>query len=390
MSKLDFRKICVITSSRADYGLLKLVMKNIESDKELILQTVVTGTHLSSKYGLTYREIESDGFRINRKVKILSSDNSSRGLLKSMANCQLKFPSIFYELKPDLIIVLGDRFEIFSITSVALVACVPVAHLHGGESTEGAIDEAFRHSITKMSHIHFVANDIYRKRVIQLGEQPSKVFNVGGLGVDCINSLSLIKRDELESNIGFKLKNKNLLITFHSVTLERDSTKKQFTELLAALKPLKETGLIFTLPNADTDSLIIIKLINDFVSKNSNARVFKSLGQLHYLSCMNQMDGVIGNSSSGLLEAPSLKIATINIGDRQKGRLQASSIINCKPEKSHIEAGLKKLYSKKFLLTLKNTISPYGSGGASKAIVKIIKRLKTDSILKKQFFDLKL
>jgi len=388
MSKLNFRRICVVTSSRADYGLLKLVMKNIESDKELILQTVVTGTHLSSKYGLTYREIESDGFRINRKVKILSSDNSSRGLLKSMANCQLKFPSIFSELKPDLIIVLGDRFEIFAITSVALVACVPVAHLHGGESTEGAIDEAFRHSITKMSHIHFVANDIYRKRVIQLGEQPSKVFNVGGLGVDCINSLSLIKRDELESNIGFKLKNKNLLITFHSVTLESGSTKKQFLELLAALRPLKETGLLFTLPNADTDGLVIIKLINEFVSNSLNAIVFKSLGQLHYLSCMSQMDGVIGNSSSGLLEAPSLKIPTINIGDRQKGRLQASSVINCRPERPYIEKAIKKLDSKKFLVVLKKTISPYGKGGASKKIVKIIKNLKSDGILKKQFFDL--
>jgi GDP/UDP-N,N'-diacetylbacillosamine 2-epimerase (hydrolysing) len=388
MSKLNFRRICVVTSSRADYGLLKLVMKNIESDKELILQTVVTGTHLSSKYGLTYREIESDGFRINRKVKILSSDNSSRGLLKSMANCQLKFPSIFSELKPDLIIVLGDRFEIFAITSVALVACVPVAHLHGGESTEGAIDEAFRHSITKMSHIHFVANDIYRKRVIQLGEQPSKVFNVGGLGVDCINSLSLIKRDELESNIGFKLKNKNLLITFHSVTLESGSTKKQFLELLAALRPLKETGLLFTLPNADTDGLVIIKLINEFVSNSLNAIVFKSLGQLHYLSCMSQMDGVIGNSSSGLLEAPSLKIPTINIGDRQKGRLQASSVINCRPEKSYIEKAIKKLDSKRFLVSIKKTINPYGKGGASKKIVKIIKNLKSDGILKKQFFDL--
>ena len=388
MSKLDLRRICVVTSSRADYGLLKLVMKNIESDKELILQTVVTGTHLSSKYGLTYREIESDGFRINRKVKILSSDNSSRGLLKSMANCQLKFPSIFSELKPDLIIVLGDRFEIFAITSVALVACVPVAHLHGGESTEGAIDEAFRHSITKMSHIHFVANDIYRKRVIQLGEQPSKVFNVGGLGVDCINSLSLIKRDELESNIGFKLKNKNLLITFHSVTLESGSTKKQFLELLAALRPLKETGLLFTLPNADTDGLVIIKLINEFVSNSLNAIVFKSLGQLHYLSCMSQMDGVIGNSSSGLLEAPSLKIPTINIGDRQKGRLQASSVINCRPEKSYIEKAIKKLDSKRFLVSIKKTINPYGKGGASKKIVKIIKNLKSDGILKKQFFDL--
>ena len=388
MSRFNFRKICVVTSSRADYGLLKLLMKKIKNDKELILQTVVTGTHLSSKYGSTYQEIESDGFRIDRKVKILSNDNSPSGILKSMANCQIKFPSIFFELKSDLIIVLGDRFEIFAITSVALVACVPVAHLHGGESTEGAIDEAFRHSITKMSHFHFVANDIYRKRVIQLGEKPSKVFNVGGLGVDCIKSIKLIKRDEFESNIGFKLKNKNLLITFHSVTLENGSTKKQFLELLEALRPLKETGLIFTLPNADTDGLVVIKLINEFVSNNVNAIVFKSLGQLHYLSCMSQMDGVIGNSSSGLLEAPSLKIPTINIGDRQKGRLQASSIINCRPERPYIEKAIKKLYSKRFLVVLKKTISPYGKGGASKKIVKIIKNLKSDGILKKQFFDL--
>ena len=388
MSRLNFRKICVVTSSRADYGLLKLLMKKIKNDKELILQTVVTGTHLSSKYGSTYQEIESDGFRIDRKVKILSNDNSPSGILKSMANCQIKFPSIFFELKPDLIIVLGDRFEIFAITSVALVACLPVAHLHGGESTEGAIDEAFRHSITKMSHFHFVANDTYRKRVIQLGEKPSKVFNVGGLGVDCIKSIKLIKRDEFESNIGFKLKNKNLLITFHSVTLENGSTKKQFLELLEAIRPLKETGLIFTLPNADTDGLVVIKLINEFVSNNVNAIVFKSLGQLHYLSCMSYMDAVIGNSSSGLLEAPSLKIPTINIGDRQKGRLQASSVINCRPERLCIVKAIKKLDSKKFLVGLKKTISPYGKGGSSKKIVKIIKNLKSDGILKKQFFDL--
>jgi len=388
MSRLNFRKICVVTSSRADYGLLKLLMKKIKNDKELILQTVVTGTHLSSKYGSTYQEIESDGFRIDRKVKILSNDNSPSGILKSMANCQIKFPSIFFELKPDLIIVLGDRFEIFAITSVALVECLPVAHLHGGESTEGAIDEAFRHSITKMSHFHFVANDTYRKRVIQLGEKPSKVFNVGGLGVDCIKSIKLIKRDEFERNIGFKLKNKNLLITFHSVTLENGSTKKQFLELLEAIRPLKETGLIFTLPNADTDGLVVIKLINEFVSNNVNAIVFKSLGQLHYLSCMSYMDAVIGNSSSGLLEAPSLKIPTINIGDRQKGRLQAFSVINCRPERFCIEKAIKNLDSKRFLVGLKKTISPYGKGGASNKIIKIIKNLKSTGILKKQFFDL--
>ena len=388
MSRLNFRKICVVTSSRADYGLLKLLMKKIKNDKELILRTVVTGTHLSSKYGSTYQEIESDGFRIDRKVKILSNDNSPSGILKSMANCQIKFPSIFFELKPDLIIVLGDRFEIFAITSVALVECLPVAHLHGGESTEGAIDEAFRHSITKMSHFHFVANDTYRKRVIQLGEKPSKVFNVGGLGVDCIKSIKLIKRDEFERNIGFKLKNKNLLITFHSVTLENGSTKKQFLELLEAIRPLKETGLIFTLPNADTDGLVVIKLINEFVSNNVNAIVFKSLGQLHYLSCMSYMDAVIGNSSSGLLEAPSLKIPTINIGDRQKGRLQAFSVINCRPERFCIEKAIKNLDSKRFLVGLKKTISPYGKGGASKKIIKIIKNLKSTGILKKQFFDL--
>ncbi|MDC0182753.1 UDP-N-acetylglucosamine 2-epimerase [Nitrosomonadales bacterium] len=388
MNKLDFRRICVVTSSRADYGLLKKVMKNIKTDKELILQTVVTGTHLSSEYGMTYREIENDGFKIDRKVKILSRDNSSKGLLKSMANCQLKFPSIFSELKPNLIIVLGDRFEIFAVTSVALIECLPVAHLHGGELTQGAIDDAFRHSITKMSHIHFVANDIYKKRVIQLGEQPSKVFNVGGLGVDSINSLRLIKRDELENDLGFEFKNKNFLITFHSETLESDSTEKQFLELLKVLRPLKETGLIFTLPNSDTGSLIIIKLINKFVSNHLNAIVFKSLGQLHYLSCMSHMDGVIGNSSSGLLEAPSFKIPTINIGDRQKGRLQASSVINCRPERSCIEKAIKKLDSKRFLASLKKTVNPYGKGGASKKIISIIKNQKSNGILKKQFFDL--
>jgi GDP/UDP-N,N'-diacetylbacillosamine 2-epimerase (hydrolysing) len=382
------RKICVITGTRAEYGLLRWVMKGIKEDAGLTLQIVATGMHLSPEFGLTYREIEKDGFQIDRKVEMLTSSDTSVGIAKSMGLGLIGFADALNELKPNLIVVLGDRFEIFAAVSAALVARIPVAHLHGGETTEGAFDEALRHSITKMSHLHFVAAEPYRQRVIQLGEQPDRVFLVGGLGIDNIKCLKLLERAELEAALDLKLSSRNLLITFHPVTLETSTAADQMAELLAALAELKNTLLIFTLPNADTDGRILIQMVDQFVAMHPNSRAYTSLGQLRYLSCIAHVDGVVGNSSSGLGEAPALKKGTVNIGDRQRGRLQANSVINCEPTRQSVEAALVKLYSADFQASLSGVINPYGEGGASEKVVKVIKRFEIDGIVKKSFYDL--
>lgn len=382
------RKICVITGTRAEYGLLRWVMQGIKDDPELTLQIIATGMHLSPEFGLTYREIEKDGFQIDRKVEMLTSSDTPVGIAKSMGLGLIGFADALNELRPDLIVVLGDRYEIFAAVAAALVARIPVAHLHGGETTEGAFDEAIRHSITKMSHLHFVAAEEYRQRVIQLGEQPERVFLVGGLGVDNIKRLNLLDRAELEASLDFKLGQKNLLITFHPVTLENSTAADQMDELFAALAELKDTKLIFTMPNADTDGRALIKMVEQFVAQHPNARAYTSLGQLRYLSCIAQVDGVVGNSSSGLAEVPSFKKGTINIGDRQRGRLHAESVISCEPNRSDITASLQKLYSPNFQASLNHVANPYGEGGASKLVVETIKHYSVDGIAKKAFYDL--
>lgn len=382
------RKICIITGTRAEYGLLRWVMQGIKDDPELTLQIIATGMHLSPEFGLTYQAIEQDGFQINRKVEMLTSSDTAVGIAKSMGLGLIGFADALNELKPDIIVVLGDRFEIFSAVSAALVARIPVAHLHGGESTEGAFDEALRHAITKMSHLHFVAAEPYRRRVIQLGEQPDRVFLVGGLGIDNIKLLKLLGKPELEASLNFKFASKNLLITFHPVTLETSTAANQLESLLSGLANLKNTNLIFTLPNADTDGRILIGMIEKFVTNYPNARAFTSLGQLRYLSCIAQVDGVVGNSSSGLIEAPSFKKGTINIGDRQRGRLQATSVINCEPNLNSIVAALEQLYSTAFQVSLGKVINPYGEGGASVKVVNTLKFYNTNNIVKKSFYDL--
>jgi GDP/UDP-N,N'-diacetylbacillosamine 2-epimerase (hydrolysing) len=382
------RKICVITGTRAEYGLLRWVMKGIKDDPDLMLQIIATGMHLSPEFGLTYQVIEQDGFQIDRKVEMLTSSDTPAGIAKSMGLGLIGFADALHELQPDLIVVLGDRFEIFAAVSAALVARIPVAHLHGGETTEGAFDEALRHSITKMSHLHFVAAEAYRQRVIQLGEQPARVFLVGGLGIDNIKRLQLLDRSALETSLDFKLGPKNLLVTFHPVTLEMATAEKQMEELLAALAALKDTQLVFTLPNADTNGRSLIKIVEKFVAHQPNSRAYTSLGQLRYLSCIAQVDGVVGNSSSGLTEVPSFKKGTINIGDRQRGRLQAESVINCEPSRDSIAAALAQLYSNNFQSSLLHVISPYGEGGASGKVVGILKNTAIAGIVKKTFYDL--
>lgn len=382
------RKICVVTGTRAEYGLLRWVMEGIREASDLKLQIIATGMHLSPEFGLTYREIESDGFRIDHKVEMLLSSDTSAGLAKSMGLGMIGFGDVLQQLRPDLMLVLGDRFEIFSAAAAAMVARIPIAHLHGGEATEGLIDESIRHSITKMSHLHFVAAEEYRKRVIQLGESPDRVHLVGGLGIDSIKKLKLLDRASLEVSLGFKLLQKNLLITFHPVTLENATCSNQMAELLAALETLEETRLIFTMPNADTDGRVLFEMIKEFVVGHANASVFTSLGQLRYLSCIQHVDGVVGNSSSGLAEVPSFCKGTVNIGERQRGRLKAESVIDCAPERADIVAALEQLYSPVFQEKLKTVRNPYGDGGASKRVVEILERVSLESILKKRFYDL--
>ena len=382
------RKICVVTGTRAEYGLLYWLMKEIDADKDLELQVIVTGMHLSPEFGNTYEQIEKDGFVIDRKVDIELTSDSEISISKSMGLGMIGFASALDDLKPALCVVLGDRFEIFSAVSAAMIAKVPVAHLHGGEITEGAFDESIRHSITKMSHLHFTATKEYKNRVIQLGECPNRVFNVGGLGIDNINKLKLLNKDDFEKSIDFNLGEKNILVTFHPVTLEASTSKNQFQELLNSISELKDTKIIFTKANSDTDGRIINSMVDDYTAKHINTIAFASMGQLNYLSALQFVDAVVGNSSSGLLETPSFKIGTIDIGDRQKGRIKADSVISCLPDKKNIDNALKKIYSRHFQEIVKNVKNPYGKGGASKIILDIIKDFNLDNIIKKTFYDL--
>lgn len=382
------QKICVVTGTRAEYGLLYWLMKEIQASDKLELQLIVTGMHLSPEFGLTYQQIEQDGFTIDCKVEMLLSSDSEVGITKSMGIGMIGFADALDELKPDLMVVLGDRFEIFAAASAAVVAKIPIAHLHGGETTEGAFDEAFRHSITKMSHLHFTSTEQYRNRVIQLGESPDRVFNVGAIGIDNIKRLKLLSREELESAISFQLGKKNLLVTYHPVTLESSTAQQQFSELLSALDELKDTHLIITKANADTDGRVINQMIDDYVSENSDRSIaFTSMGQLRYLSAMKHVDGVIGNSSSGLLEAPSFKVGTINIGDRQKGRVRAKSVVDCEPIKQSILSSFNVLFSDNFRDSLIDIVNPYGLGGTAEKIVKVLHDSKCVDELKKTFFD---
>jgi GDP/UDP-N,N'-diacetylbacillosamine 2-epimerase (hydrolysing) len=383
------RKICVVTGTRAEFGLLRWLMKEIQHEPELELQVLATGMHLSPEFGMTYREIEQAGFVINAKVEMLLSADTATAVTKSMGLGLISYADAYERLVPDLIVVLGDRFEIFAATAAAMIAGIPVAHLHGGEATEGAFDEAIRHSITKMSHLHFVAAEEYRRRVIQLGEQPARVFLVGGLGIDAISRIKLLDRETLEQSLGFKFGPRNLLITFHPVTLDgRQSSAQQMAELLAALGELEDTNMLFTIPNADTGGRELAAMVNQFAVSRRHVSVHTSLGQLRYLSCMKYVDAVVGNSSSGLTEAPSMGIATINIGDRQKGRLSASSVIHCEPTRQSINGALSTVFEPSFSSTLTTINNPYGSGGASEKVVEIIKNHDLKNLLKKSFFNL--
>jgi len=384
------RKVCIVTGTRAEYGLLRWVIEGVRNHPALTLQLVVTGMHLAPKFGETYREIEDDGFAIDRKVDIELTADTPASLSRSMGLGLGGIGAAFEDLAPDVVVLLGDRFEMLAAASAAMMCRIPIAHLHGGEATEGLIDEAIRHAITKMAHLHFAAAGPYRDRIVQLGEHPDRVFLVGGLGIDGITRLQLMERAELEASLDFKLAERNLLVTFHPVTLEAASSAEQIAALLDALAALDDTGLIFTMPNADTDGGVLFDLIETFVAGHSRAKAFTSLGHLRYLSCMRVVDGVVGNSSSGLIEAPSLGTGTLNIGDRQRGRLKARSVIDCAPDQGAIADGLALLLSADFRQGLADVENPYGSGGASELIVETLAHVPLDGILKKKFYDIPL
>ena len=347
-------------------------MKGIKDDLDLVLQIVVTGMHLSPEFGLTYSEIEKDGFSIDKKVEMLLSADTPTAISKSTSLGMIGFADAFAELQPDIVMVLGDRFEIFAASISAMFARVPIGHISGGEKTEGAFDEAIRHSITKLAWWHFVAAKEYCKRVIQLGEDPERIFDVGGLGVDAIRKAKLLSQKELIKDTGIKFDKKNLLITYHPVTLEKQSSQKHFQALLDVLNDLKDVYLIFTMPNADSDSRIIKQMIDEFVSIHKQRSIsFTSMGHLNYLSTLQFVDGVVGNSSSGLPEVPTFKIGSVNIGDRQKGRLKSKSVIDCEPTEKSIKKAIEILYSRDFQNILPTVENPYGNGNASEKIIEI-------------------
>lgn len=387
MSNMTRRKICVVTATRAEYGLLTPLMKRIRDDEELELQVIVTGMHLSPEFGLTYKAVEEEFF-INKKIEMLLSSDTPVAISKSMGLAQISFAEAYDQLMPDIIVVLGDRSELIPIVSSAMIMNIPIAHISGGEITEGAQDDAIRHSITKMSHLHFTATEIYRKRVIQLGEQPERVFAVGEAGLDNMFDLTLLTKEAFEKSIGFSLNKKNILVTFHPVTLEQGSAKAQCQALLDAIDTLKETHIIFTKANSDADGRIINAMLEDYVQQHSDKSIlFTSLGQLRYLSALQFVDAVVGNSSSGLVEAPSFKIGTINIGNRQKGRIKAKSVIDCTIESDAICKAFDTLYSKTFQEQLKDLKNPYGNGDSSIKIKNILKCFPLERLHVKKFYD---
>lgn len=384
------KKVCIATGTRAEYGLLKPIIEKVHQAQDLELQLLVTGMHLSEEFGLTYREIERDGYPIAKKIEMLLYPDTAKGVVQSMSTELMGLADFFEEKKPDIIVILGDRYEMLMVAASAMIFGVPIAHIHGGELTEGAFDDAIRHSITKMSHLHFTATKEYQNRVIQLGEQPENVFCVGALGVENVKKIPLMKKEELESSIGFTFSPKTIMITYHPVTLENMTSEKQFRNLLNVIAKNKDLRVIFTKANSDTDGRVINRMIDEFVENHSDRCVaFASLGQRRYLSALKYADAAVGNSSSGLIEVPSFHIPTVNIGDRQKGRMCAKSVLHCGNEESEIQAALEKALSKEFLEEIKDVRNPYEGKNTSDLIVETIRdRIMVGIERKKTFYNI--
>ena len=383
------RKICVVTGSRADYGLMYWLLKDLQADPEIELQLVVTAMHLSAEFGSTWRKIEEDGFSITRRVDMLLSGDSSIAIAKSMGLGVIGFAQIFEELEPDIVVLPCDRFEILSAAQAALVARIPVAHIHGGELTEGAIDESIRHSLSKMAHLHFVATEPYRQRVIQLGERPDRVFNVGAPGLEHLQRTSLLDRQELESRLNFSLGEQCFLATYHPATLSERPPADALQNLLDTLDRFPDVKIILTYPNADTFGRSLLYQIKDYASERPDRVLLSSsLGQLLYLSALREVDLMVGNSSSGLVEAPSFRTPTVNIGKRQQGRLRAKSVIDCEENTDAIEKAIVKALSKKFQEKVQHTTNPYAQSNTSQRIVSQLKNISLEGLLVKNFYDI--
>jgi len=380
-------KIIIITTTRADFGLLKNLILELKKNK-IYPKIVAAGSHFSKEFGYTYNEIKYSKIKLYKKIVINSHFNNPVNISSVISKHLIEMTKIFNKSKPDLMIILGDRYEMLAAAIACHISRIPIAHIHGGEVTSGAIDDAFRHSITKMSHIHFVANKIYKKRIIQLGEEPKNIFVVGGLGADSIKSTIFKSKNDLSSELKINFRKKNILVTFHPETLNKNKIKNQINEILKALKILKNTCIIFTGPGADAENKIIKTMLKKFIKYKKDTFYFNSLGHVNYFSILKLVDCVIGNSSSGILEMPTFKNGTINLGDRQSGRLKSSSIIDCKLNKEDIIRSIKKIYSNKFRIVIRNSKNPYGFPGSSIKIVKILKKINLDNILFKKFKDL--
>ena len=384
------RKICIVSCSRAEWGLLSGLARKITDDPELELQIIATNMHLSPEFGLTYREIERQGFRINRKVEMLLSSDSANATGKSVGLATIGFADAYEELAPDMLLVLGDRYEILAAVTAALFYKIPVAHLHGGEVTEGAYDDAIRHAITKMSHLHFTSTEEYRRRVIQLGEQPERVFHVGAIGIDNIRHIALLDKKVLEEQLDFPFDRKTVLVTYHPETLDAIPVEEQFRNLLEALDDRQDIRILFTLPNSDTGGRIIVRMIEEFVARNKQrARAYTSLGQLRYLSALRFVAAVVGNSSSGILEVPSFGKPTLDIGNRQKGRLAANSVVHCGVSGAEISEGLNRVLSDAFAKQTACVQNPYEKEDSALEILKILKNYPLDGIVQKTFYDIR-
>lgn len=382
-------EICIATGTRAEYGLLKPLMEAIKNEPEWSLQLLVTGAHLSPEFGLTYKQIEQDGINIDAKVEMLLSSDTAEGIVKSMGIGMIGFADALKNLSPKLLIILGDRYEMLALACAALIYKIPIIHIHGGEITEGAYDDAIRHAITKMSHLHFTSTEAYRQRVIQLGERPQYVFNVGAIGLDNIRNIAFLNRAALEENLKIRFLKYNYQVTFHPATLANISAAEQFDQLLQAIKTQQDSFFVFTKANADTDGRVINQMIDQHVLENPNtSAAFTSLGTLRFLSLVKACDAIIGNSSSGIIEAPSLQTVTINIGDRQKGRIQADSVINCEPNTEDIIKAIAISKASNDGHLMKTLNNPYGNGQTTPQIIKAIKSVDWNNYILKSFYNL--
>lgn len=384
------KKICVVTGTRAEYGLLKPVIDKIEKDSMLELFLIVTGAHLSQEFGMTVKEIEQDGYHIDKKIEMLLSSDTPSAVVKSMGVGLIGLADVLQDAEIDMMIILGDRYEIMIAAQAAMVFRIPVAHIHGGELTEGLIDEAIRHSITKMSIFHFASTEEYRRRIIQLGEEPERVYNVGALGVENCKNISLLKKAELEEAIGFKIISPTALVTFHPVTLENHSAEEQFHNLLSVLESKKNLRIIFTKANADMDGRIINEMIDQFLIKHADrCNSYASLGQLRYLSTLQYVDFVIGNSSSAIMEVPSFKIPSVDIGDRQRGRVKADSVFHCGTGVKEIGETVDYVMTSEGREKAQNAKNPYEGKDTSETIIRVLKEKLIKGIdVKKSFYDI--